>query len=288
MSALNEYGRLTRVALRHPQDAFRDASFVDTSWRALRYRAAPDFARAVDEFEAFAAILESQGIRIEYLPASPDLSLDSIYVRDATIMTPRGMASCRMSKQARSHEPAIAQDSYRAKQVAVVNGIDSGTLEGGDIVWFDEHTVAVADGYRTDPAGIAALRSLVTDDVDVVVCPLPHHKGADDVFHLMSILSPLDSDLALVYSPLMPVCFRRFLLSRGITLIETPENEFDAQGCNVLALAPRRCLMLDGLPETRARLQAAGCDVLTFVGREISYKGDGGPTCLTRPLERAA
>jgi len=119
-----------------------------------------------------------------------------------------------------------------------------------------------------------------------VTVPLPHHRGPDDVFHLMSIISPLDADLALVHAPLMPVPFREWLLARGIELVEVAEDELDTLGCNVLALAPRRCLMAEGNPKTRACLEATGCEVLTYPAAEISLKGQGGPTCLTRPLVR--
>jgi N-dimethylarginine dimethylaminohydrolase len=124
-------------------------------------------------------------------------------------------------------------------------------------------------------------------DVDILSVPLPHFRGPDDVFHLMSMLSPLDDDLLLVYSPLMPVSFRSLLLERGFSLIEVPEAEFASQGCNVLAIAPRVAVALDGSPETRRRMEAAGVEVHTYVGHEISVKGCGGPTCLTRPLERS-
>jgi N-dimethylarginine dimethylaminohydrolase len=126
----------------------------------------------------------------------------------------------------------------------------------------------------------------VGDDVDVVVVPLPHHRGPGDVFHLMSILSPVDENLAVVYSPLMPVPFREWLANRGIGFVEVPPEEFESMGANVLALGPRRGVMLDGNPVTRARLEAAGAEVSTYDGSEISLKGGGGPTCLTRPLVR--
>jgi N-dimethylarginine dimethylaminohydrolase len=146
--------------------------------------------------------------------------------------------------------------------------------------------VAIGRGYRTNDAGIAQFRAIVGSDVDVRVVPLPHYRGAGDVFHLMSILSPVDETLAVVYSPLMPVPLREWLLDRGIALVEVPDDEFEAMGTNVLALGPRRCVMLDTAPVTRARLEAAGAEVLTYTGAEISVKGGGGPTCLTRPLLR--
>lgn len=286
MWALDEYRPLTRVAIRHPRVAFRSQAFIDASWRSLGYRAAPDFARALAEFDAFVEILASSGAAIEYLPDGPELTLDSIYVRDATVITPIGATPVRMGKAARAAEPGLAHARYRELDVAAPEPLAAGLLEGGDVVWFDDDTVAVGEGYRTDAEGIAALRALLPDTVEVVVCPLPHYRGPGDVFHLMSILSPLDRDLALVYSPLMPVRFRRWLMSRGIELVDVSDREFEAMGGNVLALGPRRALMLEGLPGTRVALERAGCEVLTYAGEEISRKGDGGPTCLTRPLWR--
>jgi N-dimethylarginine dimethylaminohydrolase len=104
--------------------------------------------------------------------------------------------------------------------------------------------------------------------------------------HLMSFISPLDRDLALVYPRLAPVRLLDLLSERGIAVVEVPDEEFETQGANVLAVGPRRALALDGNPETRRRMERAGVDVVVYRGEEISKKGDGGPTCLTRPLLR--
>jgi N-dimethylarginine dimethylaminohydrolase len=192
-----------------------------------------------------------------------------------------------MGKPARRDEPAALARHLAALGVPLLGAIEApGVLEGGDVLWFDERTVAVGRGYRTNDEGIAQLRTLLGPDVEAVVVPLPHYRGPSDVFHLMSILSPLDRDLAVAYSPLMPVPFREWLCTRGVTLVEVPDEEFDSMGANVLALAPRLALMLAGNPVTRARLERAGVRVLTYEGSEISVKGGGGPTCLTRALVR--
>ena len=162
-----------------------------------------------------------------------------------------------------------------------------GLLEGGDVIWLDRRTVAVGRGYRTNDEGIAQLRLLLGDSIDeLIVVPLPHWRGPGDVFHLMSMISPVDRDLAVVYSPLMPVTFRETLCARGITLVEVPDDEFETMGANVLAIGPRRCIMVAGNPMTRARLEQAGAQVAEYEGLDISLKGGGGPTCLTRPLQR--
>ena len=104
----------------------------------------------------------------------------------------------------------------------------------------------------------------------------------------MSNLSPIDHDLYLVYSRLLTVPFREYLLIRNISLIEVPDEEYNTMACNVLAVAPRKCIMLAGNPITKKRLEAEGVEVHTYDGSEISLKGAGGPTCLTRPFLRSA
>ena len=163
-----------------------------------------------------------------------------------------------------------------------------GRLEGGDVCWLDERTVAVGQGYRTNAEGIRQLRALLGERVDeVITVPLPHWTGPDDCLHLLSFISPVDTRKAVVYSRLMPVPFRQLLLDRGWELIEVPDAEYESMACNVLAVAPGRCIMLAGNPETQAHLEAADVAVTTFEGDDLCLKGGGGPTCLTRPLYRA-
>ena len=148
-------------------------------------------------------------------------------------------------------------------------------------------TLAVGHTYRTNKPGIEQLTALLKPlGVDVLEVQLPHYKGPSDVFHLMSILSPVDKDLAVVYSPLMPIPFRNELVARGFQFIEVADAEFDSMGCNVLAIAPREVIMVRGNPTTRKALIDAGCKVAEYDGQNISVKGGGGPTCLTRPIER--
>lgn len=288
--AFNEHGRLTRVVVKHAHAAFASQARIDAEWRGLHYTSAPDFGRAAAEYDAFLALVTSRGAEALTLPSGNDVGLDAIYVRDASIVTPHGMVLCGMGKPQRAGEPGAQRAAFDGWGVPVAGSIDApGRLEGGDLVWLDRSTVVVGRGYRTNDAGIAQLGMLLAGAADeIVVVPLPHWRGPGDVFHLMSILSPVDADLAVVYSPLMPVPLRERLLDRGMTLVEVPDDEFDLMGANVLAIAPRTCVMAAGAPETRRRLEGAGAEVLVYEGAEISLKGGGGPTCLTRPLAREA
>lgn len=285
----NETGAIQTLVLKHAREAFRTQAVVDEQWQALNYCGRPDFARAAAEYDRFAALLRDSGITLHCLPADAATGMDSLYTRDAAVVCNRGIILCNMGKAARRGEPEAQEKLYRSLGLPICGKIGGGgTLEGGDVIWLDERTIAVGRGYRTNDAGIRQLRELLGDCIDeLIVVPLPHWRGPSDVFHLMSLISPLDRDLALVYSPLLPVPFREKLVDRGIQLVEVAENEFDSMGGNVLALAPRRCLMLGGNPLTRQRLEAAEVEVLEYSGQEISAKGCGGPTCLTRPLLRS-
>lgn len=288
-TAQSETGAVTRLLLKHPRDAFRDGATIAQQWHTLNFTSAPDLAAAIAEYDRFVSIVGEPGVALHFLPESQATTLDSIYVRDGSVVCNRGAILCRMGKPAREGEPAAQGAAFRAIAYPIAGAIVApGRLEGGDVVWLDRRTLVVGRGYRTNDAGIAQLRALLGDDIDeLIVVPLPHWQGSGDVFHLMSFISPIDRDLAVVYSPLMPVPFRELLLDRGISLVEVPHEEFGTMGANVLAMGPRRAVMLNGNPITRRRLEAVGVEVVEYQGDNISIKGGGGPTCLTRPLLRA-
>jgi arginine deiminase len=283
-----DVGSIKSIVLKHPNDAFVSDEAINRQGQGLNYQNRPDLARAADEYERFVTLLNRFDIDLHFLPRDESVGLDSLYARDASIVCSKGMIICNMGKAERSAEPAAQEAVFHSMGIPIHGAITGdGRVEGGDVAWIDEKTLAIARGYRTNNEGIRQLRELLGDCIDeMVVVPLPHWHGPNDVFHLMSILSPIDHNLALVYSPLMPVPFRETLLSRGIEIVEVPDSEFETMGCNVLAVAPRKCVMLTGNPQTRLRLERAAVEVHTFKGQEICIKGAGGPTCLTRPIVR--
>jgi N-dimethylarginine dimethylaminohydrolase len=284
----SEIGKIKSLFIKNVQQAFISDQHIEQYWKQLNYLDKPDITKATEEYKNFETILQEHGAELFYLPQDETVNMDSIYCRDAAIATDKGMIICNMGKAARMNEPLAEKKAFDAKGIEVLGTITApGTLEGGDVAWLDENTLAVGHTYRTNEEGIRQLTLLLNPlGVQVITVPLPHYKGPSDVFHLMSILSPVDKDLAVVYSPLMPIAFRNLLLQRGYQLIEVPDSEFDSMGCNVLALAPRVCLMVDGNPATKKALEDAGCKVIVYSGEEISVKGGGGPTCLTRPINR--
>jgi N-dimethylarginine dimethylaminohydrolase len=287
-TAQSDVGQIGQLVLKHVRDAFVDETAIDRQWRQLNYYGRPDLGRAVAEYDRFVALLQSLGAEVAFLPKDGTVTMDSLYPRDAAIPTDRGVILCSMGKEDQRTEPPAVAAFLHKLGVPVLGAIaGAGRIEGGDVTWLDRKTLAVGRGYRTNDEGIRQLRELLGDSVQVVAVPLPHWRGPADVFHLMSMISPVAEDLAVVYSPLLPVPFREFLLDRGIGLIEVPDQEFESMGCNVLAVAPRVCVLRSGNPVTRQRLEAAGAAVHEFAGDEICGRGAGGPTCLTRPLTRA-
>jgi len=284
----SEVGRIKRLLLKHPRDAFLSQENILAQWKELNYTAPPNYDRAVKEYDEFVGLLERFIQEIHFLPADDRTGLDSIYVHDSLIITDKGALLCRMGKEKRQGEPLAAEEFLKELGIPILDSISSeGKLEGGDLVWIDEHTIAVGLGYRTNEEGVRQLKELTSDSVDeYVMVPLPHWKGPEDVMHLMSLISPVRRDLAVVYPRLLPVPFREWLLQREIRLLEVPDSEFETMGCNVLAVAPGECIMISGNPQTKRLLEEAGVHVYEYEGEEISRKGAGGPTCLTRPLLR--
>ncbi len=272
-------GDLRRVLVRRPLPADADA------WEAYGWRARPDVPAAQAEHEAFCLLLEGAGAEVvvsEHDPGNPD----AIYTYDPTIVGRNGAVLLQPGKEGRRREPEATAAALEAAGVPIAARVDlPATVEGGDTVWLDEQTLLVGIGYRTNAVAPLALHDALPG-VDLVLFDLPHWNGADEVMHLMSFISPLADDLALVYPRIAPTRLMWLLAERGIDIVEVPDEEFDTMGANVLALGPRRALALEGNDETRRRMERAGVDVVTYRGDEISRKGDGGPTCLTRPLLR--
>ena len=285
--SFNNWGSLRKVALRRPSTAFKNDARLDAEWQKLNYHSRPDLAEANREFARVEHILEAAGADIIRLPDGDGLTLDSLYTHDALIVTPQGLVRPFMGKPQRRPEAAVNGAHLESLGFPIAGEIEGpGSLEGGDLVWIDRHTLLAGIGYRTNRDGIAQLRKLAGSDVEIIEFDLPHYKGRSDVFHLMSVLSPLDKDLAVVHLPLMPVRLVQFLEGRGIGFVEVPNEEFDSMGCNVLALGPRHAMMVAGNPETERRMTAAGVAVEVIKADEICRKGEGGPTCMTRPLVR--
>jgi len=286
----SEVGEIKSLLLKHPREAFIKQENIDEQWMDLNYLGRPGLDKAVQEYEDFVALLKTFVPEIYYLPQNENTGLDSVYVHDPVMITERGAILSQMGKGARKGEPSAAGEFLSDLKIPILGAItDPGKLEGGDVVQFDGQILAVGQGYRTNTEGIRQLREMTKDFItEFVVVPLPHWNGPQDVLHLMSFISPVDQDCALAYSRLMPVPFREWLIQRGITLIEVPDVEFETMACNVLAVAPGTCIMLAGNPRTKQLLEENGVEVWEYSGDEISRKGAGGPTCLTRPLYRSS
>jgi N-dimethylarginine dimethylaminohydrolase len=274
---------LRRVLVRRPDEAFGGAD--PALWH---YTSRPDLEEARREHDALVDLLLGAGAEvIDHPEPQPDRA-DAIFVFDPALITDRGAVLLWMGKSLRRGEEEALGRRLQEIGVPVLASLQGdATAEGGDLLWLDSQTLAAGHGFRTNAEGIRQLREILAPlGVEVVPVELPYFGGPESCLHLLSLISLVDRDLAVIYPPLLSVPFWRLLRDRGIRMIEVPEEEFPTQGPNVLALAPRKVLMLEGNPVTRRRLEEAGCEVLTYRGREISLKAEGGPTCLTRPLWR--
>jgi dimethylargininase len=269
---------LRRVLLRRPSVT---GDFAAAAWRP------PDPALLARQHEAFGQLLTDLGCQVEVAPPADGL-VDATYVRDPGLVTGAGAVLFQMAKPARMAEPALLGDALTGAGVPVVKRL-AGTAraDGGDFIWLDEHTVLAGRSYRTNGEGLAQLEAILArEGVTLEQVDLPHARGPGHVLHLMSLISPVAADLAVVYPPLAPVRLMEALADRGIKVIAVDTDEYETMGCNVLAVGPGRVVIVDGNPRTRAALESAGCEVHSYAGSEVSIKGDGGPTCLTAPIWR--
>jgi N-dimethylarginine dimethylaminohydrolase len=277
------YGQLRRVLVRRP-----DAAFAVEDPEPWHYSARPDLARALEEHDALTALLRAAGAEvIEHAAPQPGRA-DSIFVFDPALIADAGAVILRMGKELRRGEEQAMAARLEELGVPLLATLHGAALaEGGDLLWLDRETLAVGIGFRTNREGLGQLEAaLAPQGVSVLPVELPYFLGPDACLHLLSLISIVDERLAVVYPQLMAVPFWQELRRRGFRLVEVPEEEFLTMGPNVLALAPGQCLMLEGNPLTKRRLEQAGCEVLTYRGQELSLKAEGGATCLTRPILR--
>jgi dimethylargininase len=269
-------GTLRRVLVRSPQEDVR-------SWQECGWRSEPDPVGLLAEHEGLCSLLEEQGAEVVVAEPVEGGNLDDVYAFDPALVTDDGVVLLRPGKECRRREPDALERDLSAAGVPVAGRLGPpAEAEGGDLLRLDADTLLGGCTYRTNAAGIAALERFAPD---VVAFDVPHLRGRGEILHLLSLLSPLDRDLAVAFLPLVPVRLVQLLEERGIRLVEVPEDEFETMGPNVLALGPRRALTLERNVETRRLLERAGVDVVTYRGDQLS-KGDGGPTCLTLPLLR--
>ena len=276
---------LRRVGMRRPK------AILGADHKRWHYTKPLNPDALVEQYEVFARLVADSGAQIEWLPEIDDDLADSIFTYDPSFVVPGGAVILRPGKALRAGEADLHEQFYTSIDVPVLGRIEApGTFEGGDSFWLDNTTLAVGRGFRTNQSGIDQMAALLRPaGVTLEAYDLPYHLGPDACLHLMSVVSSLDSDLALVHTPLLPTALYQRMIEMGYTLLEAPAAEFDASlglNLNVLAVAPRRVIAVDGFPATLQLMRDAGCEVQTFTADELCIPCEGGPTCLTRPILR--
>lgn len=271
---------LRRALLKPPGAAFGRA-FDDPAHGFLH---PVDLALAQRQHARLAELLSALGVAVELLDAetaSPDL----VYTFDPLLVSEQGAIPLRSGKLNRRGEEEVLEAWTVAAAIPTLGRITApGTVDGGDTFWLRPDLFCIGRSLRTNAEGASQLARLVGGDVRIF--DVPYWRGQRELVHLLSLVSPVSDDLAVVYLPLLPAGLWALLGELGITLIEVPEEEYATLGCNVLAIRPGVVVVAAGNPRTRRALEAAGCEVHEFEASEIGHNGSGGPTCLTRPLLR--
>jgi N-dimethylarginine dimethylaminohydrolase len=271
---------LRDVLVKRPGPAFGTA--FDDPAHGFLHRVDLDLARR--EHDAFTGLLAALGVRVHVLEtelASPDL----VYTYDPLLVSERGAIPLRPGKPNRLPEPAALEAWTLAAGIPTAGRVEApGTIEGGDTFWLRPDLFCIGRTLRTNSEGVRRLADIVGGDVRVF--DVPYWRGPAELIHLLSVISPVADDLAVVFEPLLPVGLWELLRDLGIRTIAVPEGEFPTLGCNVLAVRPGVVIAAEGNPVTAAAMAAAGCEVHTYPASEIGVNGSGGPTCMTRPILR--
>ena len=271
--------KLEHVLVRTPTTV---GNFVaDAQWRE------PDRDALVREHIEFVDLLSSLGCTVHTAQAVDGL-VDAVYMHDPMIMTPHGAILLQMGKRVRQPEPAQIRKDLEHIGVPILGELNGSAIaDGGDKVWLDAKTLLIGHGYRTNGEGIAQIRKMLAPyGVEVHAFDLPHFQGPSAVLHLMSVLSPISHDKAVVYEPLAPIRLLEFLKSRKISWLTVNDTEVHTQGANILTVEPNVVVLAAGNPDIEGKLRNSGVTVHVFNGSNVAVKGDGGPTCLTAPLLR--
>ena len=271
---------LVDVLVQRPGAAFGRA-FDDPANGFLH---AVDLDLAQREHDAFTELLRRLGVVVHEL-GSIDPHPDLTYAFDPALVSDRGTIALRSGKRTRRGEEVVLERWLGARGIPTMGRIRApGTVDGGDTLWLRPDLFCIGRTLRTNDAGARQLASIVGGDVRVF--DVPYWRGQSELLHLLSVVSPVADDLAVVYLPLLPAGLWELLRDLGVRLVNVPDDEFGTLGSNVLAVRPGVCVVADGNPVTRAALEAAGCEVHAYPAREIGINGSGGPTCLTRPILR--
>ena len=275
--------RLKRVLVKRP-----DTGFAVEDYEKWHYTGPLDLWEAQREHDAFTDIMKEEGIEVIYHPEHQPDHADSIFTYDPAIITDEGAIMFQMGKKLRRGEDIPMERRLKELDISIHYRTHAqATVEGGDTLWLDEDTIAIGQGFRTNREGLTQMKeALEPSGIKVIPVDLPYFYGPEACLHLMSLISYVDHDLAVIYSPLFPVPFWKLLKNRGVDMIDVSEDDFNKMGTNMLALEPRKVMMLDCTPDVQRNLEDAGCEVITYKGVEISLKTEGGPTCLTRPILR--
>jgi len=277
---------LERVVMRRPSPSTFSAD--PDVWH---YAAPLDPVRLARQYDGFTKCVAATGTTVHWIPQAEDGLADSIFAFDPSFMTPWGAILMRPGKTLRRPEVGLHRSLYRRLGIPIIGTVSApATAEGGDLVWLGRRTLAVGRSFRTNQAGVAQLRDILEPyGVKLHAFDLPEWHGPAACLHLLSVVNPLDRDLALVHRPLLPVALGTVLRDRGIRCLEVDGDEFRSGGgmnLNVLVVAPRRCIAVRGFPRTLRLMRDAGCEVTVFAGDALCVPCEGGPTCMTLPIRR--
>lgn len=278
--------KMSRVLMRRPGISLKQADR-----EVWHYNSLFDPEKAILQYNEFATLIEQSGAEIVWIEDNGDGLSDSMFTRDASLITKAGAIPLRMGKKLRTPEPSLHKETFEKMGIPILGELSGDAMiEGGDTIWLNENTLLVGVGFRSNIQGVQQLNDILNPlDIQVIGFDMPYWAGTEACLHLMSVISPLSETKYLVHPPLIPARLWSLLNESGIELVIAPADEFEASfglNLNVLPTSPDQCIMIDGFPKTKKVMEDNGVTVMVFNGDALCMACEGGPTCLTNPILR--
>ncbi len=266
----NEGHKLQRVVVCEPNREY----FSVANLKEHNIGQVADRTKALAEHRKLQGLLKASGsqvVKIKELSGHPN----SVFVRDTSLVTPKGYIQLRMGLRTRRGEEAWAAAALDSLKVPCAGKIEApGSVEGGDVILAGK-AAFIGRSERTNSSGASQLSRLLARmdyEVRTIILPPTH-------LHLGGAMSMVSSDTVLCYQGMFPKDF-----FRGIATIEIHENE--SSSANVIALGDKTVIVEKRNALAAQSLRLAGFTVRTL-GLSEFLKGRGGPTCLILPVDRS-
>lgn len=279
----SEVGKLRDVIMRRPG---KEVEYItQENYGDFRWKAPMDIEKARAQHDALTDIYRAHGVNVHYVENQREDRPNALFMRDQVFMTPEGAILCRNGISARRGEERYTAETLSKLGVPIIKTINGeGWFDGACGMWIDRQTVILGTSARANKKGIEQVESELRNIgvTDIINFQIPYGHA-----HLDGLMNIADKKTAVLFPWQVPYDVVKQLLDRDFTIVEaTNFEEIKWGSCmNFVALEPGKVVMPAGNPETKAKMEDVGIEVIETDMSEI-LKGWGAIHCMTAFLKR--